>query len=133
VIDVAHNVASVEALCGTLDESFPPRPRVLVFAVSRDKDAGGMLRCLLPRFQRVIFTQFLNNPRSADPELLLGLAEQVRREGPDFPAAFWEICPDPASAWRRARELATAEHLICVTGSFFIAAEVQATFRSSNL
>ena len=54
VLDAAHNVASVEALVKTVDESFTASERILVFATTRDKDARGMLRILLPLFGRVM-------------------------------------------------------------------------------
>ena len=41
-------------------------------------------------------------------------------------AASWagpqRVCPDPPSAWEQARSWASPEDLVCVTGSFFIAA-----------
>lgn len=117
VIDAAHNVASIEALLRTLEESFSPRRRLLIFATTKDKDVGGMLRLLLPRFERVIFTRYQNNPRGVPPDELLSLAEPL--------AAKCAVAPDPGSAWAVARAWAAPEDLICVTGSFFIAAEVR--------
>ena len=126
VLDVAHNVAAIAALCQALDENFPRGPRILIFAASRDKDIRGMLRLVLPRFDRVILTRFLNNPRTADPESLLEMSEELRRENEAFANVKLEVAADPQSAWRRTGELAGTDHLICVTGSFFIAAEVAA-------
>ena len=40
-------------------------------------------------------------------------------------AAKCIIRPSPEAAWELASELATPEHLICVTGSFFLAAEIR--------
>src|SRR5262249_33067718 len=51
VLDCAHNVASAEALVQTLDRSFPPARRLLVFASSNDKDVAGIFRVLAPHFQ----------------------------------------------------------------------------------
>ncbi len=48
VIDAAHNVASIQSLLETLDESFAARRRILVFAPTQDKDVRGMLERLLP-------------------------------------------------------------------------------------
>ena len=113
-----------------LDENFPAGPRILIFAASRDKDAAGMLRLILPRFNRVLFARFLNNPRSCEPQTMLELANQICSERLELARPELEICLDPAAAWRRASELASPEHLICVTGSFYIAAEVQAVRES---
>ena len=36
-----------------------------------------------------------------------------------------QVCPRPADAWEAVCRLATPEDLVCVTGSFFIAAEMR--------
>jgi dihydrofolate synthase/folylpolyglutamate synthase len=118
IIDAAHNWAAVAALLRTLDESFPARRRVLVFAATRDKDVVGMLRQLLPRFDTVIVTCFQNNPRNVPVEALVGMVRGLTDQ-PLHAAA------DAAAAWKLARRFASADDLICVTGSFFIAAEMR--------
>ena len=118
VVDAAHNWEAVAALLRTLDESFQSRRRILIFAATRDKDVTGMLRQLLPRFDTVIATCFQNNPRHVPVETLLRIAQQFG-ERPLHAAA------DPAAAWKLARRIAGPEDLICVTGSFFIAAELR--------
>lgn len=127
IVDVAHNLASVEALVRVLDERFAKKRRVLVFATSRDKDTAGMLRLLLPRFDRVVLTRFLNNPRAVEPEELLQMARtmqvEVRDQGSQ--SALIETQPTPLEAWQRAQKLAGEDDLICVTGSFFLAAELR--------
>jgi dihydrofolate synthase/folylpolyglutamate synthase len=124
VLDAAHNVASIEALVRVLDQSFSIPARVLVFATSRDKDVSGMLRVLLPKFEDVIFTRYWNNPRAMPPSELDALAAQMsptRRH----------LCADAATAWKLASQLATPDHLICITGSFFIAAEMRFAMQAS--
>jgi dihydrofolate synthase/folylpolyglutamate synthase len=133
VLDAAHNVASIEALLRVLDESFAPAPRLLVFATTRGKDAPGMLELLLPAFDEVILTRYWNNPRGITPEELAALAAELapapetahaRASGA---SARLHVVQDAAEAWRLANSLATPDHLICITGSFFIAAEMRAT------
>ena len=119
IIDAAHNVASVEALVRVLDECFSPRWRLLLFATTRQKDIRGMLRSLLPHFQHAILTQYLNNPRAAPVEELEAVARELT--GQSYPAY-----QDPIRAWRAVRALAAPEDLICVTGSFYIAAQIRA-------
>ena len=119
VLDAAHNVASAEALVRVLDESFACPRRLLVFAASRDKNVRGMLEVLLPRFDEVIFTRYWTNPRGVPPEELEALAAELSGIGR-------HVCTDPATAWQSAQKLATKEHLICVTGSIFVAAEMRA-------
>jgi dihydrofolate synthase/folylpolyglutamate synthase len=118
VIDAAHNVASVEALVHTLDESFAPRRRYLIFATTLEKDVRGMLQRLLAAFDHVVLTQYLNNPRAVPVEDLRALAEEV--SGRTYP---WFV--RPADAWDAVRAQAGPDDLICVTGSFFIAAQLR--------
>jgi dihydrofolate synthase/folylpolyglutamate synthase len=124
ILDAAHNVASIAALVQTLRESFTARERILVFATTRDKQVSKMLALLLPHFDRIILTRYENNPRGVPPDELAAQARQLT----DKPI---EVSPGPASAWQSARELAGEGDLICVTGSFFIAAEIRAQWSVS--
>lgn len=126
ILDGAHNVASVQALLDTIDQMHSGGHRTLVFATTRGKDAEGMLRELLPRFDRVIFTCYQMNPRSEDPDRLLQLARQIGKC--PQPAGNWprvQVCPEPGAAWDTARHGVAADDLLCVTGSFFLAAELR--------
>jgi len=155
ILDTAHNVASVAALIETLNESFNPRRRLLVFGTTLGKDVRGMLQLLLPAFDHTVFTQYANNPRGVPPEELNALAAELARETlvgqafqpdtdssgaiesgcqarkPDLHRATeWSdlecsVCPDVSSAWSEVQALATPEDLICVTGSFFLAADIR--------
>lgn len=119
VIDGAHNVASAEALAQTLQAHFPAVPRTLVFGTSKDKDLEGQLRALLPLFDRVVATRFVENPRAVPP---IEIADTVARL---FPLAR-TTAPHPAAALDEARRLTPADGLICVTGSLFLAGEARA-------
>jgi dihydrofolate synthase/folylpolyglutamate synthase len=125
VLDVAHNVASVEALVSALDESFAARRRILIFASTGLKDHAGMLRLLIPRFDEIILTRYVINPRGEPPEKLDAIAAELG-------AARRYLADNPAEAWRLARELADEDSLICVTGSFFIAAEMRTLVRNEG-
>ncbi len=128
VLDVAHNVASVEALVESLAESFKCRRRVLVFAASRDKDVPGMLRVLVPHFDRIVLTRFQENPRAVPIEQLATWADaEVEKldQGGESDADRLQQCQTPAEAWRLARSLAADDDLICIAGSVFIAAELR--------
>ena len=118
VVDGAHNVASATALADTLRTCFPPTRRTLVFGTTRDKDLVGQLEVLLPCFDTIIATRYVENPRSVAPE---SIAEQVAvKVGRPV-----RIAPEPAQALALARELTDSDGLICVTGSLFLAAEAR--------
>ena len=118
VLDCAHNVASAEALAQTLQVSFPPAKRFLVFASSNDKDVAGIFRVLGPQFHHVFLTRYGNNPRSVPPRELAGLLQRSA----DVPCT---ACPTAAEAWQAARTLAGPSDLICIAGSVFLAGELR--------
>jgi dihydrofolate synthase/folylpolyglutamate synthase len=118
VLDCAHNVASAEALAQTLQVSFPPARRLLIFASSNDKDVAGIFRVLAPHFEHAFLTRYGNNPRSVPPEDLAGFLE---RSG-DLPRT---LCPTAAAAWQAARAMVRPSDLICVAGSVFLAGELR--------
>jgi dihydrofolate synthase/folylpolyglutamate synthase len=126
VLDSAHNGSSIAALLRVLDESFSNPTRLLVFATTRDKDVAAMLRLLLPKFDRVIFTRYLENPRGVPP---VQLADEAARLG----GATASVAADPAAAWAEVQRLATPETLVCITGSLFTAAEMRRQIRQRPL
>lgn len=118
IVDAAHNWASISALIQTLDLEFPSRYRILVFAATQDKDVQGMLRQLLEHFDTIILTCYQSNPRGVPVEELLKLVRVVS-------ARTVHISKTPLAALRMAQQLAGPSDLICITGSFFVAAEVR--------
>ncbi|QDT89132.1 bifunctional folylpolyglutamate synthase/dihydrofolate synthase [Gimesia algae] len=123
IIDTAHNGASIEALVETLAASFPQSNRILIFAATKDKDVGQMLGILLSHFQTVVLTQYLSNPRRIPVEELVDLTRETQKlTGNTSQLIFTD---SPEAAWSRAKEVLTSDSLVCVTGSFFIAAELR--------
>ena len=131
VLDAAHNAASIAALVEVLDESFSARRRLLIFATTQEKDLRGMLGQLLGRFDHMIFTRYQDNPRGVPPEQLAALAEELpllcspAGETSSATTCDLEIAPHSAAAWDAIRRMAEPDDLICVTGSFFLAAEMR--------
>jgi dihydrofolate synthase/folylpolyglutamate synthase len=118
MVDAAHNVASIAALLEVLRESFSAARKRLIFSTSRDKDARGMLRLLLPVFDEVTLTRYQDNPRGMPVEELDTLARELG-------SSHHQLAADPAAAWQMASAGVRPADLIVVTGSFFIAAEVR--------
>lgn len=119
VIDVAHNVASIAALVETLAELYRGQPRALVFATTVDKQVREMLALLRPHFQHVILTRYRSNPRGVPVEELVRLAREVGMSGV-------QPAENAQAAWELAQPHLAAGRLLCVCGSFFIAAEMRA-------
>jgi dihydrofolate synthase / folylpolyglutamate synthase len=129
IVDAAHNAASIASLLSTLAESFVSRKRYLIFATTQEKQVREMLAQLLPRFDSVILTRYLNNPRYVPVEELYALALDVTAgsngASPKRQGDWLHLCASPAEAWQTFSELASPDDLICVTGSFFLAAEMR--------
>ena len=118
VLDCAHNVASALALVQTLQTSFPPARRLLVFAGSSDKDLAGMFRVLAPHFAHAYLTRYSNSSRSVSPDRL---ADLLRANG-DLPTT---LCSTSADAYNTAHAAASPDDVIVITGSIFLAGELR--------
>lgn len=125
VIDAAHNVASIEALIGALQEHYAPSKKTIVFACSKDKEVDKMVLLLIRAFDRIILTQFQNNPRFVPLEKLEDMTKMHQAQFPNV-----EILSAPCSqdAVRHAIDSAIDHELICVAGSFFLASETRPMF-----
>jgi len=116
IYDGAHNPAGAEALAASLPEVIGGRPLVGVVGILDDKDAAGMLRAILPRLRRVVFTRS-RHPRALSPATLETLAGQLG--GPPS-----ETVPDPRAAVARAHELAGPDGAVLATGSIYLIADL---------
>jgi dihydrofolate synthase/folylpolyglutamate synthase len=130
MLDVAHNPASIQALVETLQglpEWLASSRKVLVLAISKDKDHRKILELLLPHFDRVILTQFLNNPRSRDPHNLLELAKKLCQQN----GLRVELLPEkaPQDAYRQALKGLDEKGFVCITGSVYLVAELRQIVR----
>lgn len=125
VVDGAHNDASARALAEAIDDLLPETSRerrVLVVAVSDDKDLAAILEPLAQRFGHVLATRYLDNPRAVDPDQIAAVAARFTDSV--------SVEPQPAEAYRRAQELATEEGAseegaIVFAGSLLFAAEAR--------
>jgi len=79
----------------------------------------------------------LENPRSIPPEELHAAAKIVSPrplgEGSGVRGVATEIAPTPGEAWNIIQRIATPDDLVCITGSFFLAAEMRRQIASSPL
>jgi dihydrofolate synthase/folylpolyglutamate synthase len=111
ILDGAHNPSGTGALAAAL----PARDWVAVVSILDDKDAGAMLRALLPRCARFVCTA-APSPRALSPATLASLVEQL--------GASAEIVPAPRAAVARAQELAGPEGAVIATGSIYLIADL---------
>ncbi len=122
-LDAAHNPDGAAALAEALPALAAGRPVIGCLAILRDKDAAAMARALAPALDRVVCAEL---PVEA-------LERQGRPGASSHPAtALARICaaaglsaepePDLAAALRRARQLASADGVLLVTGSHYMLA-----------
>jgi dihydrofolate synthase/folylpolyglutamate synthase len=114
IVDGAHNSDSARRLRQSVELYFPQHQVILVLGTSNDKDIKAIVAELAPLCQQVMVTR-ARHPRAADTKLL---ADQFAQYG--LKAKTTE---NVAQALLRAKQLATDNDLILVTGSLFIAAE----------
>jgi folylpolyglutamate synthase/dihydropteroate synthase len=117
VLDSAHTPDSARALRETLESRWPGRRWVLGLAISRDKDAAGILRELAGPTRSCVLTR-AEPLRSTNTDKLRALAEAggVRDV---------VVCTDPLAALDRVRELRAADELGVLTGSIYFAGAIR--------
>lgn len=128
VIDTAHNPASAKALAAALAEIAVVGRRTLILAASRDKDVAGIVRELVPHFDRMVVTEYKKNPRAVPA---CDLAELVRAEMGGNSKAV-EVYSTPAEAWQAVLRTARDGELVCIAGSFYLAGELRALVMESR-
>lgn len=133
VIDAAHNVASVAALCETLDELPVEGQRWLILATTRGKDVPGMLDVLVKHFDQIVLTRYENNPRGHEITVLREMTEAaIEKQASATKPPRVRIAPTPAEAWNLTSEHSQPTDAIYVAGSFFIAAELRELIGSTE-
>lgn len=125
IIDTSHNVASIQALVQTLSTNFTPTKKNIVFACSKDKEFECMLEQVMRYADRVVLTQFANNPRAVSVQRLSQIASQLSLQ---FPHVKIDTHDDSIQALIELKNRANPDELICATGSFFLASELRSLF-----
>jgi dihydrofolate synthase / folylpolyglutamate synthase len=116
VLDGAHNPGGVAALVEALDGFLDGRRLVACVSILDDKDAGGMLRGLLPLCAEVVCTTNAN-PRALSPATLQSLCHQLG--GPPT-----RTVAEPRRALREARAAAGPGGVALATGSIYLIADL---------
>ena len=111
--DGAHNPHGMAALVACLRQLDPPRPRVAVLAMLRDKAVDEMLALVLPLVEQVICTE-ASEPRSLRAA---ELAARIRRL-PYQPAV--EVAASSEAAFRLAARAAGRHGSVLITGSLYL-------------
>jgi len=117
VLDGAHNPHGARTLAAWAAGQVE-RPRVLVLAVSADKDVDAIIDALAPAFDHVVATRYAQ-PRAMDAPALRAAVQARSRVAAS-------AADDVTSAIAAARAIAGDEGLIVVGGSLFVVGEARA-------
>ena len=118
MIDGAHNVDGVTALCETLDSLLPMGGISLVLGMVADKQYEACVR-MLTRRADAIYTVQPDSPRALSSRQL---ASTIREFSP-YTNVF--DCGDIGSALRRALGSAQDDDVVIVCGSLYVAGEAK--------
>ena len=115
ILDIAHNVSSFRALNQNIKDYFPKKKIILIFAISKDKNAKKMLSVI--DYDKIIITSF-NNPRALSPHTIGELCDKQ---------AIIELSIE--KAFKKALSYYNKDCLILVGGSFFLVSEAKEAIR----
>jgi len=127
LLDGAHNPAAAEVLADYLlrSERFClARPVILVLGMMRDKDHRGFVEPLRGLVDGVVLTQ---------PDLPRAATARDLSSSLDGLLPHLHVVPSLNDAMALARQLATPDGLVCVTGSLMLVGECKAWFRGCGL
>ncbi|MDN3513295.1 MAG: bifunctional folylpolyglutamate synthase/dihydrofolate synthase [Candidatus Brocadia sp.] len=117
ILDFAHTVESMQFLKKTLLENFQFNKLILILGFSQDKDLNNILKEIIEEGDFIVVTRS-KNPRAAPPEDLHQRIEKLCGKQS-------KVVDTIQSAIITARQVASKEDLICVTGSAYLAGEAK--------
>ena len=116
LLDGAHNLAGAKTLQDFLRAYEANLPITMIFGAMSDKAIAGMAEMLFPCAQMIIATH-INNPRSADPVVIVDAATQLGKPS--------RRAESVAAALQDALQVTPPNGLICVCGSLYLVGEVK--------
>ena len=119
VLDGAHNAHSARVLANSIQKLFKGKRVKAVIAMTKKKDHGGFARELTPALDQVYLTK-VDLPRSMAPQDLAASYQGLVRSV--------EVVEESGEAFRKARESASKDELILVTGSFYLVGQILAEY-----
>ncbi|MDQ2785050.1 MAG: bifunctional folylpolyglutamate synthase/dihydrofolate synthase [Chloroflexota bacterium] len=132
VLDGAHNPDKLDALLAALPAYFEYRRLVIVAAFTRRHDVAAMLARLAPVVDHIVLTSFamygdFGPGQAIPPDELAALFATFQPRGTSA------AVPDPIAAVAAAREWATSDDCVCVTGSLYLVGAVRETLLRNDL
>ncbi|MEC9093907.1 MAG: folylpolyglutamate synthase/dihydrofolate synthase family protein [Planctomycetota bacterium] len=128
IADMAHNQASIAALVSCLEKQLPDCKSQAIFSCSKDKDYESMLRPLIGYFDRLILTEFQNNPRAQELGTLQQKCHQLNVEKLSVECLS---STTPAKALQKAMADSEKFELTVACGSIFLVGEILTAIESA--
>ena len=122
ILDYAHTVDSMRFLRSSLLENFKFHKLILILGFAQDKDLDNILKEIVSIGDSIIVTRS-KNPRAAPPE---DLSQRIER----LCGKQSEIFDNTQDAVTAAKQMASKEDLICITGSAYVAGEAMQALNS---
>jgi len=117
ILDYAHTVDSMKFLRESLVGNFTFNKLILILGFAQDKDLDNILNEIVTVGDAIIVTRS-KNPRAAPPE---DLSQRIER----LCGKQAEITDNTQDAVTAAKQTASKEDLICITGSAYVAGEAR--------
>jgi dihydrofolate synthase/folylpolyglutamate synthase len=124
IIDCAHTVDSMRFLRNAIIENFKYDNLILVLGFSQDKDLENILKEIVVGGNAIILTKS-KSPRAAEPEDLNQKTERLFNKRS-------KVTHNVTDAVFYAKQIATRDDLICITGSSYVAGEALQTLKTRN-
>jgi len=124
ILDYAHTVDSMKFLRESLLGNFTFQKLILVLGFSQDKDLDNILKEIVTVGDSIIVTRS-KNPRAAPPE---DLSQRIER----LCGKQSKITDNTQDAVTAAKQMASKEDLICITGSAYVAGEAMQALKGNH-
>lgn len=113
ILDGAHNVDKISALCGSLKEYAPDTPIIMVFGMIREKNMAKTMKKIAPQVHGLIATQHNIEPKTPVP------AEKIAKAARKIKNTI--ALSDPSKAMDHAIKRAERiDGIVCATGSIYL-------------
>ena len=118
LLDGAHNPAAMHKLVECLREDFEYDRLIVVLGILRDKDVQLMVEEMVP-FSSVLIATKARSERACNPDVIVRYARESN------PGCMIEVEENVDKAIVKAKEIASDNDLICVTGSLCTVGEAR--------
>ncbi|MFA6322741.1 MAG: Mur ligase family protein [Candidatus Buchananbacteria bacterium] len=116
ILDGAHNIAKINAVAQNL-KNLTYKRLYLIIALTNERNGGKIFKSLADQAELIVATRYLTSKKKCLPPLRL--AQQLKTKKKIM------VSLDPFGALNKVLKLATADDLILITGSFYLAGELR--------